>query len=532
MAAESDDAGRAFVLGLDGVPWSLLSEWAAAGTLPNVARLFETGATGPLESTSPATTPVAWPSIFTGVGPDKHGIYAFHGLTAAHTRELNTNATIDQPKLWDLLAPAQVLNVPMTYPATEMDGRFVAGMMAPSMDGQFTHPPELVDEIRAAVPDYEVGLDWFDYHGDLPALTDDLDDLVAARRALLAHLMETAGDWRLFFAVFTAPDRLQHLCWDEAVLREFYATLDDVLGEVMDFVDAHDATLYVVSDHGFGPLERFVYPNTVLAEAGLLTPRSTGSVRGVLDRVGVSRDGVRAALDRVGLNEDRLLSVLPESVVHRAGRQLPGDHPLYDVDFAETRAFVTALGTVYVNDARRFDDGVVAPEEVPAVKRAVREAMTAVRDPATGDPVFAVHDGDDLYPADEDSPDLKLDALGPTKVKTTLGDQVFDDTGVYAGDHRPEGIVLAWGADVDPGARITGAHVTDVAPTVLHGAGEPVPDHVDGTVLTDVFAPGSTPATTAVRTGTGSAVGGGGDDAAAEDFDGVEERLKGLGYME
>jgi hypothetical protein len=37
--------------------------------------------------------------------------------------------------------------------------------------------------------------------------------------------------------VFTAPDRLQHLNWDETVLLEHYRYLDDILGEVIDYTE-------------------------------------------------------------------------------------------------------------------------------------------------------------------------------------------------------------------------------------------------------------------------------------------------------
>ncbi|NIR37171.1 MAG: phosphodiesterase, partial [Actinobacteria bacterium] len=56
---------RAFVLGFDGVPWTLLTRFVEAGALPNVERVMAEGAAGPLESTTPPTTPLAWPSIAT-----------------------------------------------------------------------------------------------------------------------------------------------------------------------------------------------------------------------------------------------------------------------------------------------------------------------------------------------------------------------------------------------------------------------------------------------------------------------------------
>ena len=141
MSSERDPESRAFVLGVDGVPWYLIERWAEAGELPHFAELFETGSVGPLASTTPATTPLAWPSIATGVTPDKHGIYGFQKLSPEYTHQMYLSDDIEQPELWDVLSPALVGNVPMTYPANEIDGAMVTGMMTPDLEGRFTHPP-------------------------------------------------------------------------------------------------------------------------------------------------------------------------------------------------------------------------------------------------------------------------------------------------------------------------------------------------------------------------------------------------------
>ncbi|MGD9546292.1 MAG: tetratricopeptide repeat protein [Candidatus Krumholzibacteriia bacterium] len=56
-------------------------------------------------------------------------------------------------------------------------------------------------------------------------------------------------------------------------------------------------------------------------------------------------------------------------------------------------------------------------------------------------------------------------------------------------DHMPDGVVIIDGPGVVPGARITGADVYDVAPTVLYALGLPVAEDMHGRVLTDAFAP-------------------------------------------
>lgn len=540
-AADVSHRSRAFVLGLDGVPWRLLREWAADGELEHFARLVEEGAAGPLASTTPATTPLAWPSIATGTRPDKHGIYGFRRPRSDYTQAVYTAEDLSRPPLWELLSPAVVGNVPMTYPVgadgsagvTGPGGAIVSGMMTPSSasPGRFAQPPALREELDARIPDYEVGLTWHRYDGPTGAFLADLETLVENRRELMGLLMERE-DWRLFFFVYTAPDRLQHLTWDRGLLLDHYRILDEVVGEVLAYVADRDATLYVVSDHGFGPVDAHVAPNQVLADEGLFVRQEPSGLSGVLDDLGVTRERLADAFRSAGLDPGTVVERLPATFREGVASRVPGEHALYDMDYGETVAFVHELGNVYVNDAERFDEGAVDPEEVPEIKRDLIDAFTNVTDPETGQPALDVYDGDDLFPTDPDSPDLVVEGREGYEVTPGLPGTAFAPAGKKVASHRPEGILLAWGPDVDPEATPTDATVYDVTPTLLHGAGEPIPEGVDGRVLTEIFEPGSAPASREPRMRPHERASARTDDDGPEDdFEDVEDRLRGLGYL-
>ena len=57
------------------------------------------------------------------------------------------------------------------------------------------------------------------------------------------------------------------------------------------------------------------------------------------------------------------------------------------------------------------------------------------------------------------------------------------------GDHRMEGILIAAGPAFRAGASPRQADLLDIAPTVLHLLGVPVPDDMDGRVLTELLEP-------------------------------------------
>lgn len=530
MNDNNDDA--AFVLGIDGVPWDLLRKWAKGGELPHFATIFEDGAASPLRSTTPPTTPLAWPSIATGKRPDKHGIYAFQELQSDYTRRMYTSRNRKGRALWDRLTPAVVGNVPMTYPADEIDGEIVTGMITPEIGEGFTHPPELRAEIEREIPEYRIGLEWQEYADDADRFEADIEALVSARRRLMNRLAERT-DWRLFFFVYTAPDRFQHLIWDEAKILEHYRTIDEIVGDAMTYASERNATLYIVSDHGFGPISKIVQLNTLLAEEGFLARKDNSGGRGALSSLGVTKSMVLKSLERVGVTDDSLVRYLPKTIVDGVAERIPGEHGLYDVDFANTTAFAYGPGHVYVNDADRFDEGVVPRSEVESVKRSVESSLADATDPETGERVLTVSDGADLFPTDRRAPDLVADGRDGYEEKTQLSDRVFEPAGTKAAGHRPEGVFLAWGPTIGPEKRPDGATVFDVAPTILHDLGEPISESVDGRVL-DVFAAGSDPAERSVqfeRRGEERTVPTDHGEAG-EDFDGVEDRLRGLGYLD
>ncbi|MDJ1434190.1 alkaline phosphatase family protein [Halostagnicola sp. A-GB9-2] len=517
---------RSFVLGIDGVPWDLLSRWAQSGELENFQRLFESGTAGPLESTVPPTTALAWPSIATGVRPDKHGIYSFRKLTKDHENTINTSNDVEQPPLWDLCSPSIVANVPMTYPARSIDGQMVTGMMTPGRDEGFTHPTELAGEIEEDIPDYEIGLSWLDYHDREDEFLEDLSDLLAARRSLMRHLMET-DEWELFFFVYTEPDRLQHLIWDEEVILNHYRELDAILGEVLEYVNEHHANLFVVSDHGFGPISKYVYVNTILEEAGLMSRKDSSGSRSALERVGLRKDRVRGMLQKARL-EKSLLAALPDPIVNNVASRIPGEHKLFDVDFADTKAFSYGYGGVYVNDSERFENGFVDSSERTAVKEEVKVSLNEFANSRSPSPI-SVYDGADVYPTDPDAPDLVVVGNDEYEVKTSLSESPVTDSGEKAGSHHSEGVFLATGPNVERGKRIEGATVFDVVPTLLQSRLDPLPAERDGEVL-DIFEQTSQPATEDPEEESYRP-----DNEVvsySEEFDDVEDRLKGLGYIE
>lgn len=165
-------AERVIVLGLDGLDPRITESLLAAGELPSLARLRETGGYRRLGTTRPAQTPVAWSSFATSANPGGHGIYDF--LTrnpatylpeiALHTYERRGGFLPPRPvnrrggtPVWEVLGaagiPSIVLRHPCTYPPSKgVRGRLLAGVGVPDVRGGFgtavvfSSAPDAVEE--------------------------------------------------------------------------------------------------------------------------------------------------------------------------------------------------------------------------------------------------------------------------------------------------------------------------------------------------------------------------------------------------
>lgn len=517
-----------FVLGLDGIPWSLIRKWTALGELDNFQRFFEDGAVGRLASTSPPITPLAWPSLFCGVSPDSHGVCTLREISSNYKADLRTATQIESPTLWDILSPSVVANVPMTYPTSEIEGVMVSGMMTPDTQSEFTYPPELAEDITSKIPDYQIGLSYAEYYDRKDEFLTDLEAVTDARRELMRLLLEKR-DWRLFFFVYTAPDRLQHLIWDEAIILDHYKKLDGIIGEALEYTEEHGSHLFVVSDHGFGPIEELVHVNALLRREGYLTPKPVQGVQKILAQIGLTKPHLLGLLERTSL-KDPILDKLPETIVDKTAKRIPGDRVEYDLDYSNTRAFMRGFGNLYINDTNRFDEGAVEPDERDQIKKELETLLTELTPDRRGEQVLSVVDGDELFPSRQFAPDLVVEAENDYYVEPSLTETVFSTPDYKEGGHRRDGIFLAIGPTIESGVRTRNATVVDVVPTILHGVSEPVPENVDGRVLEEVFAPGTNPGERPVRTKvyTSETVSNSTDD----NLNGVKKRLRGLGYIE
>jgi len=272
---------RAVLIGLDGVPYTLLQQLIAKGVTPNLGRL---AAAGPshfkqMDATLPEISSVSWSSFMTGVNPAKHGIYGFMDLKpGTYQMYFPSYPHLKAETIWDRLGKrgkrSVVINLPGTYPARPHDGVLVSGFVAIDLK-KAVHPPTILPALEGM--GYRIDVDT-SKGADADHLYRDLDETLAAREKAFDHFWKNE-DWDLFVAIITGTDRLQHFQWhaaeneadpDHARAMAFYAKADAVVGRLLERLGEQDLCL-LMSDHGFCGIKSEVYVNRHLVNAGYLS---------------------------------------------------------------------------------------------------------------------------------------------------------------------------------------------------------------------------------------------------------------------
>lgn len=271
---------KVVVLGLDGVSWPLIQSLGPAGHIPRLWSLISNSAAGPMNSTWPEISPVAWTTFFTARSPGEHGIYGFTDfIPGQYQVRFNSSGDVRQPYVWEWLdlrgGRSVVLNVPLTYPARPLSGVMVSGFVA--LDYQrAAWPARVADYLRRS--NYKLEADFERVHQDRPAFLADLDQALTGRMNLLEHFWPEP--WDLFTLVVTDTDRLLHFFYREfleqgpivAYFIDFFRRVDRLVGRVLDLISGQDlgreTILVMLSDHGFAPVKEEFHVNRWLGANG------------------------------------------------------------------------------------------------------------------------------------------------------------------------------------------------------------------------------------------------------------------------
>lgn len=503
----SDSRGlETLVIGIDAGCLPVFERLFEDDRIPTIERLCSEGVTAPLESQIPPWTPSAWPSIYTGVNPGKHGAVGFVGYDG-YDWHVTSNDDVHEHPLWTLLDrhghSSVVVNAPVTHPPDEFDGAVIPGFLGP--EDPDCHPDGVLDGVRDAIGDYRV---YPKYTRDDDSLSDvekiaEYETLVGMRGAAFRYLVDEFEP-DLGFVQFQKTDTVFHeFDGDEAMVERVYEATDEQIASILEAYDPD--RIFLVSDHGMGPYDGYEFQlNEFLRDEGYLEtttggkgmpswtpmrrrlregeeydtwePGTAARLAAVAARSGITARRIRIALEKVGLAEVAK-KYAPGGVSRTANEQ---------VDFANSKAYVrarTELG-VRINLEGRDPEGVVPVDEYDEVREELIRTLQAVETP-DGEPFFETVAPREQYFHGENADDTVDIVTIPNEFEHALSEQVGD--GEYFGpvepwNHKLDGVFVAMGEGIDESQSLEHVHLFDVAPTVMAAMGVPVSDRMDGTV--------------------------------------------------
>lgn len=277
---------KAVVVGLDGVPFSLLHDLIQRGLTPNMKSIFDKGYFGQMGVTIPEISSISWSSFMTGTQSGEHNIFGFMDLEPGTYKLFFPNYQhLMAPTLWDDLAAkgkkSVVINMPATYPAKEINGALISGFVAVDIN-KAVFPIDILPQLKSL--DYRIDLNTMKAREDHDFLFEDLD-LTLKGRERAVDLLWDQIDWDLFVVVITGTDRLMHFLWsaygDEKhpfhqKFLDYFSKVDTFIGKIINKFEKLNKNaegenrFYMLSDHGFTGIKSEVYLNRWLQENGYL----------------------------------------------------------------------------------------------------------------------------------------------------------------------------------------------------------------------------------------------------------------------
>lgn len=487
------------VIGLDGIRLDIVERFS--DDLPFLRELLQEGARGPLETVLPGPhSGPAWTSFSTGLNPGKHGIGDWR-IRDGYNFIPASGEDIPHYRFWDYLSDAGytvgVFNIPMTSPPYPLDGVLVTSWA--QAGGEYAYPASFQQDLESV--GYQRKAEFSDPNDKLENLYSSIE---GKRKGIELFLKKY--DWNLLvgmfyeteqahhqFASFLDPDHPEYHSEYESRVRSVYVKVDEELRALNETLG--DTPLIILSDHGFCPLYERIHLNRILEEMGYYSP-----IREREDRDIPIRQRILVRLIRAIRDNDLVRTIGKRSTtlpviggfVERAVDDFRSIEYSKEVtsDWKNTQAFNGyEHGGIFLNTIDK-PEGIVSESEREEL---VDDIIDDMRNDAFLDSrIEGVYRREELFDGERLS---MLPEIIVNFADGYLGSSGYDERRSRGPDelsnigfHTLEGAFLAKGPDIAAGA-VEGANILDIAPTVLHYFGEPVPENIDGEVLFRIFDP-------------------------------------------
>jgi len=481
-------------IGLDGCTYTILDELIRERpgeglVMPFLAGLIGRGARCKLRSTPNPLTPPAWTTIMTGKGPGSHGVFDFiraedKGGDVYWT--LYDSRDVDSEMIWSIASRAgkkiAALNFPLTAPPPkDIVGAIVPGFIPAKHLRRNSHPQGLFERIKQDVPGFdpkELAWDFDKEKQAMETLSDaDMENWVRYHLPReeqwfkIAEYVLTQERPDLMAVMFDGTDKIQHQAWQfldprlapaqpselyrrvRGVCLDYFRNLDRYIERLVTAAGPQ-AQVYFASDHGFTATVEVLRINSYLEDLGYLKF--------------AANDGSELARRREAAD-------------------------FANVDWSQTVAYCRTPSSngIHIRVASNPGDVGIPKKDYQRFRDKLIEQLKALRNDQ-GEPVVVdVLKREDWFPGPhmKDACDLTLVLRdhGFVSIRNLKPAVVRRPNPI--GTHHPDGIFIACGPGVKAGETLARRQIVDVAPTLLHSLGLPIPEDFEGAVAENFFEP-------------------------------------------
>lgn len=402
-------SNKIFVLGIDGIPYSLMQSDYVKNLMPNLSDLCIRYNLHKMNSVFPVISSVAWTSFTTGSNPGEHGIFGFADRQYTPFEiMIPTSANRMKPPIWSQLPQNKkkiVINVPLTYPPEPLNGYMVSCFLCTDIR-KSTHPNDYHKHLMDM--GYIIDVDaWLARENK----TEFLQQLVLAlekRFQLAFELLKE--DWNYFHLHIMETDRLMHFFFEYLIekrldaiselIEDFLRKLDQLVDRLVGTIQNESAVI-ILSDHGFCKIKSEVQINLWLEQQGLLSFR-----------------------------DNKKLEDYHES----------------------TTCYSLVPGRIYLNLEGREERGSVKPNEYFAIRDMIKTKLLELRHPDSGEPVIdKVMFREEIYHGNYvvNAPDIIAHPNNGYDLKASLdGDSIFTRSALTGMHTYEDAMIAGIGIDV------------------------------------------------------------------------------------
>ncbi len=500
---------RVLIIGLDSVNLEIINPLINENKLPVLGKLLSQSAFSSMSSVLPVNAVSGWTSLLTGQNSGKHSIFEFFDKTnGSYKRNIISSHDVKSKRIWDILGDHQrksiVMNIPVTYPPTPINGIMVSGMLT-KPDSIFTYPENLTDGLKSKKYIIDV---FGHYRNTLTGYMELAFQTIIYRQHAFLELIKN-NEWDFAALAFTTLDRLQQTIYDQkSQIEKIFIKLDELIGEIVTEVNDGNTYILLVSNYGYRNVTKKFFVNEWLSDLGLLSKSiSTGKAsipNLVEDYFDFRKQKPRLTarlLAKTGITKDNIRSVVPELICELLKKRIPTKirkiFPKENllINWDKTKAYFPSeyVHGIRINVKGREPNGVVEKGwKYDHLCETIISELYRLKDPHTFENIIErVYRREEIFHGQncDCAPDIifvlrdnRYSLQSNKRTNKHYISNAKDDYPVTSG-MDPTGLFCIMGPSIQAGELASIPRIYDIAPTILELLNVPVPDDMEGSVI-------------------------------------------------